>query len=54
MRERLDVLERLVTRHLRFKSRKSYRYIAEKLGVKPSTVRHYLKPIERKKSEAKE
>lgn len=50
-REELDFLEKFAVRHMRFRLKKSYRAIAQKLGVYPSTVRRYLKPIERKKEE---
>ena len=52
-REKLDFLEKLAARYMRFTLKRSYKSIAQKLGVYPSTVRRYLKPIERKMEERK-
>ena len=46
MKEHLDPLEKAVIRYLRLKKKKSYRNIAQRLGLKPSTVRKYVRPYE--------
>ena len=53
MTEELDLLEKLAAGYMRFTLKRSYKSIAQKLGVHPCTVRRYLKPIERKKEERK-
>ena len=45
MTEELDFLEKAAARYMRFTLKRSHRAIAQKLGVKPSTIRRYQRPV---------